>query len=205
MAWAWLLVPLTYLIGSLSFAYWAGRLKGIDLRQHGSGNLGATNAGRVLGMRWFLVVFVLDGLKGLLPVLLASHLERAGASHWLPLSTAAAALIGHSFTCFHGFRGGKAVATSLGLLIALVWKVAALALSVWIVAWLIGRFAVKTSAAAAVAPASMAAALAIPVAVLLTDPHAFSGGHLPVTAFLFGLSTLVLIKHRSNLAKLFRA
>ncbi|MFM2092146.1 MAG: Glycerol-3-phosphate acyltransferase, partial [Planctomycetota bacterium] len=91
MMWLWWLMPLAgYLAGSISFAYWAGRCKGIDLREHGSRNLGATNAGRVLGGRWFAIVFSADVLKGLVPVLVAAQGEAAGATG-VALATAAAA------------------------------------------------------------------------------------------------------------------
>jgi glycerol-3-phosphate acyltransferase PlsY len=202
--WAILTVVGAYLLGSVSFAYLACRAKGIDLRQHGSGNLGATNAGRVLGGRWFALVFTLDLLKGVAAVLVARELEhRAGAS-WLPLAAGAAAVLGHSFTCFHGFTGGKAVATSLGVLAALVWKVALVCFCVWLVAWLAGKVAFRAAAAAAVGPASVIAALAVPFAVVATDRDCFTVGHLPVTVFCFLLATLVVIKHRSNIAKMLR-
>ena len=128
MIWAILAVLGAYLLGSVSFAYFAGKAKGIDLRQHGSGNLGATNAGRVLGMRWFVIVFALDLAKGVVAVLVAKEVERRTGLSWTPIAAAAAVVLGHSFTCFHGFKGGKAVATSLGVLAALVWKVAVVCL-----------------------------------------------------------------------------
>ncbi len=202
---SWLLVPLAYLIGAVSFAWWAGRLNGIDLRQHGSGNLGATNAGRVLGGRWFALVFAGDVLKGLLPVA-AAHLLPASAAErpWLLLATAAAAILGHIYTCFHGWKGGKAVATSLGVLAALVWPVAVAGLAAWLVAWAIGWQAGRLGKAGAVGPASVAAAAAVPVARLLLYPAPWSANELPITVFLLLLATLVIVKHRANIAKLLR-
>jgi acyl phosphate:glycerol-3-phosphate acyltransferase len=203
MTWHWLLVPAAYLLGSVSFAYLAGRLKGIDLRQQGSRNLGATNAGRVLGKGWFFAVFACDLAKGLAAVEAGHQLAFHGGSAWLPLAGGAAAILGHSFTCFHGFTGGKAVATSLGVLIGLLWKVAAICLSVWLVAWLIGWLVFRTGAANAVAPASILAALAVPMALFATTADPFSAAHLPVTVFCFLLSALVVVRHRSNIARLF--
>jgi glycerol-3-phosphate acyltransferase PlsY len=95
---SWLIIPVAYLLGSLSAAYWAARLKGIDLRKHGSGNLGATNAGRVLGGRWFAIVFSADVLKGLAPVAVAHQVPLADEAQrgWLLVATAAAAVLGLS-------------------------------------------------------------------------------------------------------------
>jgi glycerol-3-phosphate acyltransferase PlsY len=204
MIWAILAVLGAYLLGSVSFAYFAGKLKGIDLRQHGSGNLGATNAGRVMGMRWFVVVFTLDLLKGVAAVLIAKEAERRTGISWTPIAAAAAVVLGHSFTCFHGFKGGKAVATSLGVLAALVWQVALICLGVWIVAWLVGKLAFRAGSAGAVGPASVLAAIAVPFAVMATDPRWFELGHLPVTGFCFLLAVLVVARHRANILKLFK-
>src|SRR4051812_48693934 len=164
MTWAWLLVPIAYVLGSVSFAFLAGKLKGIDLREHGSRNLGATNAGRVLGKPWFFAVFTLDLLKGLAAVLAGTWLAGQGHGTWLPLAAGAAVILGHSFTCFHRFKGGKAVATSLGVLIALVWQVAAVCFAVWLAAWLCGWLVFRLGAANAVGPASVVAAFAAPIA-----------------------------------------
>src|SRR5258705_510268 len=116
----WLLPMAAYLLGSVSFAWIAGRLNGIDLRQHGSRRLSATNAGRVLGREWFFFVFALDVAKGWAPVYVVDQSLGRGGDTLLLLSVGAAAVLGHVFTCFHGFKGGKAVATSLGVLIALL-------------------------------------------------------------------------------------
>lgn len=204
----WLLIPAAYLLGSISFAYLAGRLKGIDLRQHGSCNLGATNAGRVLGGQWFAIVFTLDVLKGLAPVLAAHAVATAPEippeqRTWLLLGTATAAILGHVFTCFHGFKGGKAVATSLGALVALVPWVALAAFGAWLVTWLICWLAFRLGKAGAVAPASVMAAITTPVAHLRMTPQPWSATALPLTIFLLLLATLVVVKHRSNLQKLF--
>jgi len=189
----WLLVPAAYLLGSVSFAFWAGRLNGIDLRQHGSGNLGATNAGRVLGWHWFAVIFTLDLAKGLGPVLLA----RQSNDHWLPIAVGAAAVLGHVFTCFHGFRGGKAVATSLGVIIALAPLAAAVTFGCWMIAWLLCWVVLRLKRSESVGPASIVASLAVVPGYLATARP----WQLPTLGFLALLAALVLIKHRSNFAK----
>lgn len=195
----WLLLPGAYLLGSISPAYLVGRLKGIDLRQHGSGNLGATNAGRVLGTRFFFLIFALDVLKGVVPVLAAERLSSPYAG--LTLATAACVLAGHTWTCFHRFRGGKAVATSLGVLFGLVPFVGATCFGIWVVVWAIGRLLIR-SASAAVAPASLLAALMVPVTHVLHDPQALHGAHLRLTILLVLMTTLVVVRHRENIRKL---
>lgn len=206
----WLLIPIAYLVGSVSFAYLAGRANGIDLRQHGSGNLGATNAGRVLGAKWFAIVFGADVLKGLLPIV-AAHLLPCPPEQrpWLLLATATAALLGHVFTCFHGFKGGKAVATSLGVLAALVWPIALVALGVWLLAWLAAWKLGGLGKAGSVGLASVLAALAVPPARIflgpwLRCPEPWSTNDLPITVFLILLAALVVVKHRANIQKLFQ-
>jgi len=196
----WMLVPAAYLLGSFSAAYWAGRFNGKDLRQHGSGNLGATNAGRVLGGKWFAVVFLADVFKGAIPVAAAKLL---GGDAWLLIAVAAAAILGHVFTCFHGFKGGKAVATSLGALIALVPMLAGLCFVVWMLAWILGWTVFKATRSAAVGPASVLGALAVPPIRLLTEPAPWTAAQLPVTGFLIALAVLVVAKHHANIRRMF--
>lgn len=203
--WSWAVVPAAYVLGSVSPAWLAGKVNGIDLRQHGSGNLGATNAGRVLGGPWFAVVFGGDVLKGALPVMAAHALPMdEHLRPWLLLAAGAAVVLGHVFTCFHGFKGGKAVATSLGLLAALVWPVALAALAVWLMAWTIGWKAFGLGKAGAVGQASVLAALATPAARLLLPGDPWSATQAPVTGFLILLSVLVIVKHKSNIEQLVR-
>lgn len=201
----WLLVLGAYLLGSVSFAWWAGRVNGKDLRQHGSGNLGATNAGRVLGWHWFAIVFTLDLLKGLAPVWLAGLALSAAMERqadisglvWLPIATATAAVLGHVFTCFHGFKGGKAVATSLGVLIGLAPLAAAAAFGCWLITWLGCWLVLRLKRSDAVGPASIVASIAVVPSYLVTARPL----QWPTLGFLALLALLVLVKHRSNLAK----
>lgn len=202
----WLLPVVAYFIGSVSFAWIAGRLKGVELRQHGSKSLGATNAGRVLGKKWFFIVFTADLLKGLLPVLGVLHLPQIfgiAIEHQvlLAISVAAGAILGHVFTCFHGFKGGKAVATSLGVLIALMPAVAGAAFAVWLAVWIIGWAISKLPRSDAVGPASVVVALAAPAFHCWFSPAPL-GTDLPYTVFISLLALLVVVKHRSNIAKL---
>ena len=119
----WLFIPAAFLCGSIPFGMLIARARGIDIRAHGSGNIGATNVGRVLGRTWGVAVFALDVCKGLAPVLVAGaalgtlgHIAAPARDAWLVLATAAAAILGHVFCPWLRFKGGKGVATSLGAL-----------------------------------------------------------------------------------------
>jgi glycerol-3-phosphate acyltransferase PlsY len=112
------LVLAAYLLGSISFGLVAARRAGIDLRTVGSGNIGATNVGRALGKKTGIVVMVLDALKGVLPAVLA-RLVLTGQAPWIA-GVAVAAVVGHLFPVWHGFRGGKGVATTAGVMLAVV-------------------------------------------------------------------------------------
>ena len=117
------LLLLSYLLGSIPTSYVLGKaLRGIDLREHGSGNLGATNAFRVLGAKWAVPVVILDVGKGFVPVWLFPGLARAGLG-WT-LAFGAAAILGHMFSVWVGFKGGKGMATSAGVFLGLApWAV----------------------------------------------------------------------------------
>jgi hypothetical protein len=110
-----------FLCGSIPFGYWAGKLKGLDIRQHGSGNIGATNVIRVCGKGIGIPVFILDMLKGWLPTWYAGVHLAAGTSSGTTLAVLAgfAAILGHTFTPWLGFKGGKGVATATGVLIGI--------------------------------------------------------------------------------------
>jgi len=200
-----------YLLGSVSFAWLAGRAKGIELRDHGSGNLGATNAGRVLGARWFAVVFLGDVAKGALPVLAArllpawlGHEPSAVEAQVLQIAAGTGAILGHVFTLFHAFRGGKAVATSLGVLTSLLPALAGLCAATWIVIWALARLVARTGASAAVGPASVLAGISAPAWwwSLRADPLGQDTRIL--TAFVVILAVLIVVRHRSNIAQMVR-
>ena len=122
-----LMIPIAYLVGSIPFSYLIGRARGIDIRAHGSGNPGATNLGRVLGGRFFVAGFALDMTKGLTPTLLTGWLlgtlgtmRVEGADAWIWLGVMGAAVLGHMFTPWLGFKGGKGVATGLGAMLGIM-------------------------------------------------------------------------------------
>ena len=117
------LIPIAYLMGSVPFGLWVGLARGVDPRKAGSGNIGATNVGRLLGGRYFALVFSLDLLKGLLPMLAAAYLltnhPRAQQTYFAWLMVGFAAILGHMFSIFLRFKGGKGVATTAGVMLGL--------------------------------------------------------------------------------------
>ena len=128
-----LTVIISYLIGAIPTGYLIVKSKtGEDIRTIGSGSTGATNVKRVLGKNWFFITLLLDAFKGALPVILAKLLVTVGASLGLaPVLAAIAVIIGHSKSCFLGFKGGKSVASGVGTILALNWMVGVVIAVVW--------------------------------------------------------------------------
>jgi acyl phosphate:glycerol-3-phosphate acyltransferase len=159
--WQWLWPVLLYLVGSIPTGYLLGRARGLDIRQHGSGNIGATNVWRVMGRNWGLLAFASDFLKGFLPLFLLRKLVFPDGGPWtvslLLVVGGLAAIIGHNYTPWLGFKGGKGIATSAGVLAALMPPVLGVALSLWIIATLITRLVSIGSilAAASLAPLAL--------------------------------------------------
>lgn len=184
------LLALSYLLGSTPTSYIIGKyFHGIDLREHGSGNLGATNAFRVLGVKSALPVVLVDVGKGLVPTWLFPRMVGAGIG-WT-LAFGAAAVLGHMFSVWVGFRGGKGMATGAGVFLALApWAVLA-GLVLWVV---------LTFGTGYVSVGSIAAALALPALVALT-PHRGGWG---VFWFSLALGLFVVWAHRGNIRRLRR-
>jgi acyl phosphate:glycerol-3-phosphate acyltransferase len=183
----WLFVVLSYLLGAVPASYIAGRMaKGIDLREHGSGNLGATNTFRVLGARVAAPVMVFDILKGTFPVVAFSQWDDAIDWRW-GLAYGAAAIVGHVFSVYMRFKGGKGVATSAGVFLGL----APLALGIGLAVWLLVLRGTRM-----VSAASIAAALAAGIALLVTP--------VPAEVRILGLAIVafVIFAHRSNIGRL---
>ena len=152
------LIGLAYLIGAIPFGLLAGRLAGdVDLREHGSRRTGTTNALRTLGLGWAVAVFVLDVAKGAVAVLLARALYEAGpagSAEWVAAAAGVAAVVGHNWSVFIGFGGGRGVATSAGgLLIISPWTLAVIAPVMAIVVWQSRYVSLGSVVAAAAAPA----------------------------------------------------
>jgi glycerol-3-phosphate acyltransferase PlsY len=185
-----------YLLGSIPTGYLVARAKGVDIRAVGSGNIGATNAFRALGKGWGIGVLLLDFAKGLLACLLVpggvgnlvalGGPERGAGS--LALVAAVCAVLGHNFTVWLRFKGGKGIATSAGALAALVPWALLIGVGVWVVLFTLTRY---------VSLGSMAAAVALPVATWFT-----TGGDVVLTLLTTGLGLMALFKHRANAKRL---
>src|SRR6516164_8866789 len=137
------LIVAAYLLGAVPFGYLVARARGVDILAQGSGNIGATNVGRVLGRRWGLLVFLLDFAKGALPVLGASLAASAVpelAPGVLAVTAALAAFLGHLFPVYLGFRGGKGVATGVGVVAVLLPGIAVAVLLAWAALLVATRF-----------------------------------------------------------------
>ena len=191
-----------YLIGSVPFGYIAGRLNGIDLREHGSRNIGATNAVRVLGKGWGIPVFVMDFLKGFAPLLyMKCHLGgdltafSPADMGWF-LGVMFALILGHTFTCFLKFKGGKGVATTGGCLFALSPWVGGAALLAWIVSMIFTRYVSFSSIMAGV---GMIVAAGIE---LWGGDKAYSAADYMVLGLLAVILILVTVKHRANIVRI---
>ena len=142
-----------YLIGAIPFGLLIGFLNGKDVRKEGSCNIGATNVTRVVGKWWGKLCFLCDFLKGFLPVILTMRLLDPG-SGWLTALAAVAAMLGHVFPVYLGFKGGKGVSTAAGAALALCPLAVVIAGAVWVIVFFLSRY---------VSLASLAAALALPV------------------------------------------
>ena len=197
---------LSYLIGSFPSGFIAGRICGVDLRAAGSGNVGATNALRVLGKKWGYAVFAADAFKGALAVLSGLALARipiaqAPAPVHVGVIAALFAIIGHSFPVWLGFKGGKGIATSAGIMFVLFpGAVFASGLFVWLVLFFTTRF---------VSVASLGSAVTLPtVSVLLCffgNPDSWFFGYCdPMLAVISGvMSGLAIWRHKDNIKRLF--
>ena len=178
-----------YLIGSLPFGYWVARARGVDILKEGSGNPGATNVKRVVGPAAGNIVFILDFLKGVLAVSWVRVLPAAAEEAWIVLSILGlvGAILGHSFSLFLRFRGGKGVATTVGGMVTLMPVATLIAILVWLLIFFLTRY---------VSLASIGLAVALPIARLL------SGGVDLLFGFAALLSLFVIFRHRGNIRRL---
>ena len=185
---------LSYFIGGIPFSYIAGKwAQGIDLRQHGSGNLGASNTYRILGGRIALVVLGLDILKGLIPVVVASRFDIPGIEPWHSIAAAAGAVIGHLYSPYLKFSGGKGIATSAGAFLGLAPFAFMAAFIVFLIVFAIRRI---------VSLASLCAAVTLPIAAWI-GPGFGLGYHYRSVQWVATLVMVVVIwKHRGNIRRL---
>ncbi len=180
-----LLLVFSYLLGSVSFSYFVSKgIKGVDIRKVGSGNAGATNISRILGLKFAVLVLFLDVLKGLIVVLLVSYLT---TETWLVLLCGGAVIIGHNWPVFFSFKGGRGAATTLGVFLGIAPIPALTVFLLFIIIILLTRY---------VSLGSITGAIAIPIAMLFL--------HYPRDYFIFGLSVCLLLlwRHAPNIKRL---
>jgi acyl phosphate:glycerol-3-phosphate acyltransferase len=202
MDWLWIIGTLigAYLVGSIPFGLIAGKLKGVDIREHGSRNIGATNAARVIGWKWFPIVLMLDALKGAGPCLAGMWLMRYTQVD-LVLFAAIGALLGHLYSVYLKFKGGKGVATGLGVVLVLtVVPDSNLPLPALCA---LGVFALVMFATRYVSAASVLSALSIPAFYYAFLGAGVLDGHYQWRfVFLCVVSVFVVYKHRGNLRRI---
>lgn len=226
----WLCPLFAFLLGSIPFGLIIAKLRGINIREHGSGNIGATNVLRVVGKKYGIICLILDALKGFIPVMLAINLiQIAGKGNALHIPaldpfalvlpaaeqfkgqlvhvlTALAAVLGHNYSPWVGFKGGKGIATSAGVLLALMPAGVALLVIVWLLVFSVSRY---------VSLASVIAAAALPVITHIgarfhhlnndkSMPTLWEAGtwNKPLFFFSLILGVLAIWKHRTNIQRL---
>jgi glycerol-3-phosphate acyltransferase PlsY len=181
-----------YLLGSIPTGFIVAKCRGVDIREAGSGNIGATNAFRILGRRAGAVVLVADALKGWLAVVgiapVIARLAPAVPADYLQITAGVCAILGHNYTCWLWFKGGKGIATSAGVLTALVPWALLIIFAVWLILFVATRI---------VSVGSVAASFSLPFATWFTTRH--DAGLTLVTA---ALAALAIYKHRLNLRRL---
>jgi glycerol-3-phosphate acyltransferase PlsY len=182
-----------YLLGSVPTGFLVAKARGIDIRTVGSGNIGATNAFRILGRTAGVFVLLADALKGWLAVEAVSRavihfLPDGAAENHLRIAAGLSAILGHNYTCWLKFKGGKGIATSAGVLVALVPWALLIIFGVWIIFFLITRY---------VSMGSIAAAVTLPFATWFTTRH-----DIGLTAVTGAMAALAIYKHRLNIQRL---
>jgi len=192
---------LAYLLGSIASAVWIGQIfYKTDVREYGSGNSGATNAFRVLGKKAGIAVLLIDSCKGWLSVNIATAMHALGITHLIPgtvpfidlqLTLGIAALLGHIFPVYVGFRGGKGIATLLGIILAVHTNAALASMGVFVLILLATRY---------VSLSSMVAATAFPIVMILVFETTISS----LVIFSLIIAILVLITHQKNIERLLR-
>jgi acyl phosphate:glycerol-3-phosphate acyltransferase len=194
MTWL-LIVVLSYLIGSIPWGYLFARSKGIDIRQHGSGNIGAANVLRVMGKKWGYLVFLCDFSKGFLSVKLGSLIAAFFLVNLVlgSVIAAIACVLGHDYPIWLGFKGGKGIATLAGAVLVLFPPLVFVSFGViWIAVFLIGRYTSLASISAAVA-----LPISVPLIVAKTETD-----FLLLVCFSVLMGALAIWRHRSNIARL---
>ncbi len=197
----------SYFLGSIPFGFIFGKLKGIDLREHGSGNIGATNAGRVLGKKYFYLSLILDAAKGFVPTFIAgrvlfSNVPDNVLRQWIYLGWLAIAfcsVAGHNWPCWLRFKGGKGVATSLGIVLA-IYPYYTFPGLIALVCWVI---TVKVSGYVSIGSILSSLVFVISFVILLILLPSWKIEELwPLLVFSSLMSAILIYRHRSNIKRL---
>lgn len=192
-------------IGAIPFGLFVGQLHGIDVRKLGSGNVGAMNVGRLLGRKWFMVVFLLDMLKGLAPTLIGGSILSGYAGSVAPavlmlarLGIGVATILGHNYSPFLGFRGGKGVSTSLGAALGIYPDLTVSAILAFLV-WGLGFGLTRMSSVG-----SILGGISFPLLYMayLNYRGETVRSHWPFMAFCVLVGLLVVVRHKSNIARI---
>jgi glycerol-3-phosphate acyltransferase PlsY len=192
-----LVVLIAYLLGSIPTGFLVAQARGVDIRNVGSGNIGATNVFRILGKTAGVFVLLADAAKGWLAVFVMAKLVAgwlfpdAGplSRDWFAICAGVAAILGHNYTCWLHFKGGKGIATSAGVLVALVPVPLVIILSIWIVVFALSRY---------VSLASISASFALPFAAWVV------GESTAITLVTAALAVLAIYKHKANIQRLLK-
>lgn len=181
-----------YLLGAIPSSYIMGKLlRGIDLRQHGSGNLGAANTFRVLGMKAAIPVLLFDVGKGFLAIKLLSIFGVADVINILV--AALVVILGHNYSIFVGFSGGKGVGTTMGAFLAMAPIAVGICFFIWLIILLLFRI---------VSVASMISAILLPFTIIMTNRYLSTDTHRYIIILAVVVAIMVIYKHRSNLRRL---
>ena len=197
-----LICVVAYLLGSVPFGLLLGFLKGVDIRDTGSGNIGATNLARAIGRKWGYLAFLLDFVKGCGPVVAVRAVAAAGPERflltqhgWLEVLVGLFAVLGHVFPVYLRFRGGKGVATAFGVVATLAWISTLIAGVVWLVLYLVTRM---------VSVASLGAAVVLPTAVAFVKDGATTDSYVSAQTLTVSCALLIIYRHRENIGRLLR-
>ena len=191
-----LLAVVSYLVGAIPFAVILAKRRGVDIRSEGSGNPGASNVARILGRPYGYLTFILDAAKGVIPIVASGLVwERLGwdGGRTVMALCGGGAIAGHIWPVYLRFRGGKGVATSIGVVGMLSWHVMAIGIGVWLFGAYVLRYVYMGSALFA---------LSLPVSFLLLRGEAAWGEDRAVTALLAAIAVVVAARHRSNFRRM---
>jgi glycerol-3-phosphate acyltransferase PlsY len=191
-----LIIIISYLLGSIPSGYLVARSQGIDIRQYGSKNIGATNVLRVMGKKWGYLVFFCDAFKGFLSVWSSMHLATFGAIDPTSAGVMGAifCILGHNYTFWLGFKGGKGIATSGGVVLALFPLLIVLLVAlVWVAVFYFSKY---------VSLASICAAISLPLSLGLLSPWIRVGNFWVLILFAVLAAGLAIWRHRTNITRL---